>query len=158
MAFQANPIKFGTDGWRGVIAADFTFERVTRLAPLAAMVLGAEFGEGKWDRPVIVGYDRRFLAEEFARAAAEALQEAGYFNDKARLRRCGLVLGNLSFPTSSSHRQLAEVYTQTMENALRELLQDDQFTLPATQKEKPDNAILEWTVSRMARSTCLTRP
>jgi phosphomannomutase len=36
MAITINPIKFGTDGWRGVIAADFTFERVAKLAPLAA--------------------------------------------------------------------------------------------------------------------------
>ncbi len=36
MAFTINPIKFGTDGWRGVIAADFTFERVAMLAPIAA--------------------------------------------------------------------------------------------------------------------------
>ena len=75
MAFQANPIKFGTDGWRGVIAADFTFERVAKLAPLSAQVL-------KQDNPdsnlVIVGYDRRFLAEDFAQITAEALQDAGF--------------------------------------------------------------------------------
>jgi len=82
--------------------------------------------------------------------AREALREAGYFNDKEKLQRCGLVLGNLSFPTGSSHRLLAEVYTQTMEKALRELLQDEQFKMPATQKDKPDNAILDWTVSQMA--------
>ncbi len=81
--------------------------------------------------------------------AREALREAGYFDDKEKLQRCGLVLGNLSFPTASSHRLLAGLYTQTMETALRELLQDDQFTIPATRQEKPDNAILEWTVSQL---------
>jgi phosphomannomutase len=75
MAFQANPIKFGTDGWRGVIAADFTFERVTQLAPLSAYVLQQECLNSNL---IIVGYDRRFLAEEFARTTAEVLQDAGF--------------------------------------------------------------------------------
>ncbi len=34
-----NPIKFGTDGWRGLIAADFTFDRLRFVAPLAAQIL-----------------------------------------------------------------------------------------------------------------------
>ncbi|MDJ0661365.1 MAG: phosphoglucomutase/phosphomannomutase family protein [Crocosphaera sp.] len=78
MAFTQNPIKFGTDGWRGVIAADFTFERVAMLAPLAAKILEENYGASSSDRTVIVGYDRRFLAEEFAQVAAEAMIEAGY--------------------------------------------------------------------------------
>jgi phosphomannomutase len=76
--FTVNPIKFGTDGWRGVIAADFTFERVARLAPLAAQVLAANYGSSTASRLVIVGYDRRFMAEDFARVAAEAIQAAGF--------------------------------------------------------------------------------
>ena len=78
MAFTVNPIKFGTDGWRGVIAADFTFERVAMLAPLAAQVLADNYGDTAVNRTVIVGYDRRFMAEDFAQLAAEALQEAGF--------------------------------------------------------------------------------
>jgi phosphomannomutase len=74
-----NPIKFGTDGWRGIIAADFTFERVMLVAPLAAQVLrqvyGAETGNSN---TIVVGYDRRFLAEEFARSAAEAIRLQGF--------------------------------------------------------------------------------
>jgi phosphomannomutase len=74
-----NPIKFGTDGWRGIIAADFTFERVMLVAPLAAQVLrqvyGAETGNSN---TIVVGYDRRFLAEEFARSAAEAMRLQGF--------------------------------------------------------------------------------
>ncbi len=75
MAFQANAIKFGTDGWRGVIAADFTFERVAKLAPLSARVLQDENPDSNL---VIVGYDRRFLAEDFAKITAESLIEAGF--------------------------------------------------------------------------------
>jgi phosphomannomutase len=73
-----SPIKFGTDGWRGVIAADFTFERLVRVAPLAAQVLAQVYGEVTGSRTVIVGYDRRFLSEEFAQATAEAVAQAGF--------------------------------------------------------------------------------
>jgi phosphomannomutase len=74
-----NPIKFGTDGWRGIIAADFTFERVMLVAPLAAQVLRQVYGpETGNSNQIIVGYDRRFLAEEFARSAAEAMRLQGF--------------------------------------------------------------------------------
>jgi phosphomannomutase len=51
MTFTQNPIKFGTDGWRGVIAADFTFERVAMLAPLAAKILEDNYGSPSGDVP-----------------------------------------------------------------------------------------------------------
>ena len=73
-----NPIKFGTDGWRGVIAADFTFDRVALVAPLAARVLSKVYGDTTGNRNIIVGYDRRFMAETFARLAAETIQAAGF--------------------------------------------------------------------------------
>lgn len=73
-----NPIKFGTDGWRGIIAADFTFDRVALLAPLAAQVLADNYGQITGSRTMIVGYDRRFMAEDFAQTAAESLQKAGF--------------------------------------------------------------------------------
>jgi phosphomannomutase len=75
MPFQANPIKFGTDGWRGVIAADFTFERVAKLAPLCAHVLKESNPNSNL---MIVGYDRRFMAEDFALLTAQTLQEFGF--------------------------------------------------------------------------------
>lgn len=78
MLFSVNPIQFGTDGWRGVIAAEFTFERVALLAPLVAKVLADNYGTLDRTRQVIVGYDRRFLAEEFALVAAEAIQKVGF--------------------------------------------------------------------------------
>ena len=78
MTFNQNPIKFGTDGWRGGIAADFTFERVAIVAPLCAQVLLNNYGTVSNSHTIIVGYDRRFLAEEFAKIAAESLIEAGF--------------------------------------------------------------------------------
>jgi len=75
--FVGKPIKFGTDGWRGVIAADFTFDRVGKVAALAAQVLEETYGSNG-SKTVIVGYDRRFLSPDFARYAAEAIAQAGY--------------------------------------------------------------------------------
>ena len=67
-------IKFGTDGWRGVIADDYTFENVRRVThAIAAYVLKHEDAA----RGVMVGYDTRFGSPRFARLAAEAIAGAG---------------------------------------------------------------------------------
>jgi alpha-D-glucose phosphate-specific phosphoglucomutase len=67
-------IKFGTDGWRGVIADDFTFENVRRVAAaIASYVLRHEDAA----RGVVIGYDTRFLSKLAARQAAEVLVRAG---------------------------------------------------------------------------------
>lgn len=64
-------IKFGTDGWRAVIAEEFTFENVARVADgLAAYIKSRR---GLRERPVAIGYDRRFLSKDFARTAASTL-------------------------------------------------------------------------------------
>jgi phosphomannomutase len=77
-SFANKPISFGTDGWRGVIAADFTFERLALVAPLAAQALEQTYGDKTSSRTIIVGYDRRFLSAEFARATAESVKAAGF--------------------------------------------------------------------------------
>ena len=67
-------IKFGTDGWRGIIADDFTYENVRRVATaIAAYTLKHE----EASRGLIVGYDTRFASQNVARVAAEALASAG---------------------------------------------------------------------------------
>ena len=73
-ARPATPIKFGTDGWRAVIADDFTFENVRRVGgAIASYILKHEDPS----RGVVVGYDTRFGSPRFARAAAEVLAAAG---------------------------------------------------------------------------------
>ena len=67
------PIKFGTDGWRGVIAEDFTFDNVRLCAQGTADMLLAK-GD---DRSVVVGYDTRFGSEQFAAAVAEVFAGNG---------------------------------------------------------------------------------
>ncbi len=59
----------------------------------------------------------------------QALQDSGYAGSKSILNRCGLVLGNLSFPTKSSHHLLAPIYKQALEAPTRELLQNQPFSL-----------------------------
>jgi len=67
-------IKFGTDGWRGVIADDYTFENVRRVASaIAAYVLKYEDAR----RGVAIGYDTRFGSPRFARLVAEVIANAG---------------------------------------------------------------------------------
>jgi phosphomannomutase len=78
MPIASNGIKFGTDGWRGIIGGDFTFERLALVAPIAARVLSQTYGETTGKGTVIVGYDRRFMAEAFAQRAAEAVTAAGF--------------------------------------------------------------------------------
>jgi phosphomannomutase len=69
-----NPIRFGTDGWRGVIAEDFTHANVHKVAyAIARYVVRAERPE----RGVLVGFDTRFGGERFARVAAEAVAQTG---------------------------------------------------------------------------------
>ena len=70
-------IKFGTDGWRGVMARDFTFENVRRVAQaIADYVKNLEDKEKKKliMGPIVVGYDRRFQSDAFAREIAKVLQ------------------------------------------------------------------------------------
>ena len=69
----ATEIKFGTDGWRGVIADDFTYENVRRVAQGAAQYMRTRSGEPS----AVVGYDCRFASEDFAGAVAEIFAANG---------------------------------------------------------------------------------
>jgi alpha-D-glucose phosphate-specific phosphoglucomutase len=67
---MANPIKFGTDGWRGIIAEDFTFDNVRICAQAVAEYLK----QNRLDKQsMVIGYDTRFASEDFAAAAAEVI-------------------------------------------------------------------------------------
>ncbi len=71
-------IKFGTDGWRGVIAKDFTFENIS----LVSLATAEQFLEDLKENPkknnlVFIGYDRRFLGKEFAIKVSEIFSSKG---------------------------------------------------------------------------------
>jgi phosphomannomutase len=71
---MAQQIKFGTDGWRGIIADDFTFDNVRRVAGAIAGYVS------KYEKPqagVIVGYDTRFASPRAAQIVAEVIAAAG---------------------------------------------------------------------------------
>jgi phosphomannomutase len=72
-------IKFGTDGWRGVIADDFTFANVRTAAQAVAAYIHARGGSAEEDpaRGICIGYDSRFGSKAFARACAEAVAASG---------------------------------------------------------------------------------
>ncbi|KJH71258.1 phosphoglucomutase/phosphomannomutase family protein [Aliterella atlantica] len=78
MPVAAKEIKFGTDGWRGIIGDDFTFDRLTLVAPIATRVLLETYGDTVNNKKIIVGYDRRFMAETFAEKTAAAVMAAGF--------------------------------------------------------------------------------
>ncbi|WP_019011343.1 phosphoglucomutase/phosphomannomutase family protein [Deinococcus aquatilis] len=65
-------IKFGTDGWRDVLAEGFTFANVTHVAAAHARYLTAQGGKS-----VVVGYDTRFLGERFAHLSATVMAQHG---------------------------------------------------------------------------------
>ena len=70
---STTPIKFGTSGWRGLIADDFTFATVR----LAVRAISEHLKSKKADPTVLVGYDTRFYSEEFSALAVHVLQEHG---------------------------------------------------------------------------------
>ena len=72
---KSGEIKFGTDGWRGIIADDFTFPNVRKVTRAIASYLETAYSQ---DRPVLIAYDTRFLADEFARTSAAVLADLGW--------------------------------------------------------------------------------
>ncbi len=76
-------ISFGTDGWRGVIAENYTFDNLRRAAQGFASYLLEQGKAGEW---VVVGHDKRFASEDFAATTAEVLAGNGlnvYLTDGA---------------------------------------------------------------------------
>ena len=71
---MADVIRFGTDGWRGQIAADYTFDNLRRCGQGFASYL---IDKGYQDEWVVVGYDKRFLSENFAASVSEVLAGNG---------------------------------------------------------------------------------
>jgi len=66
-----SPIKFGTSGWRGLIADDFTFASVR----LAVTAIAEHVNSKKKNATILVGYDTRFYSEEFSQLAVDILQQ-----------------------------------------------------------------------------------
>ena len=92
-----SPIKFGTDGWRGVIADDFTFANV-RIA--AAAIANYVLAHENYEKGICIGYDTRFGSPAFARAVAEVAASAGI---PVRIAAAVTPTPALSYAVSESH-------------------------------------------------------
>ena len=68
-------IKFGTDGWRAVLDKDFTEENVKRVTLAIGKFVADNFG---WDKPILIGYDPRKMADEYSLECAEILKDKGF--------------------------------------------------------------------------------
>ncbi len=75
MTMTENPVHFGTDGWRAIIADTFTFDNVRACAQAVAAHFAGAYG---LEKPVVVGYDTRFLSDQFAREVARVLAGNGF--------------------------------------------------------------------------------
>jgi len=76
---MTDAISFGTDGWRAVIADQFTFDNVRRVSRAIAAAARTFAPPAGVDRnTLVVGFDRRFLSRDFAAAVSEVLGEAGF--------------------------------------------------------------------------------
>ncbi len=69
------PIRFGTSGWRAIIAEEFTYEKV-RLVTTA--VIGYLKENSPTNKTIIVGHDSRFMGESFAKVTAEMFEQKGF--------------------------------------------------------------------------------
>jgi phosphoglucomutase len=77
-------IKFGTSGWRGILAEDFTFENV-KIDPQA--IAEALRGQGLGERGVVMGYEARVMGNRFAAETARVLAGAGIKAPRSRSSR-----------------------------------------------------------------------
>ena len=75
MTPPTSPIRFGTSGWRAVLAEEFTFGNARRVVAAIARVLSAD---GRGGGLILVGYDTRFLADRFAAEAAAVFIRHGF--------------------------------------------------------------------------------
>lgn len=104
----AETVKFGTDGWRGVIAQTFTFDNVERVAQAACDHFKARNPDDWSERPLLVGYDLRFLSDRFAAAAARVAGANGF---RVLLSRSPATTPNMSWAVKSMGAQGAFVLT-----------------------------------------------
>ena len=73
-----NDINFGTDGWRGIIGLDFNYENLSKVVLAACQELNYQYFNKVKTKKILVGYDRRFMASEFADAIIPVILGAGF--------------------------------------------------------------------------------
>jgi Phosphomannomutase len=77
-ADKLNKIKFGTDGWRGIIGFDFNLSNLSRVVVAACQELHYQYYKEVNSKKIIIGYDRRFMACEFAKQVVPFVRGCGF--------------------------------------------------------------------------------
>ncbi len=112
-----NPLKsdlrFGTDGWRGVIAGDFTVARLQQITQATASWVRQNASLPQ--TPILIGYDRRFLSEEFALCVARTLSAQGL---SARVVSCPMPTPALSVCVKNEKAPLGIMITASHNPAI----------------------------------------
>ncbi len=75
---ELDDIKFGTDGWRGIIGFDFNLSNLSRLVVASCQELYYQYFEETNSKKILIGYDRRFMANEFAKEVASFVKGCGF--------------------------------------------------------------------------------
>ncbi|MDB9337779.1 MULTISPECIES: PfaB family protein [Cyanophyceae] len=104
-----------------------------------------EFDASEYNLPseLLAGLDDTFKWSLYA--AKQAIKNSGYWGNQNLLAKCGVILGNLSFPTRLSHQLFSPIYRQAIAPAVKELLQHENFnlaTLPIATKASVYNAMI----------------
>ena len=71
-------IKFGTDGWRGIIGFDFNLSNLSRVVVAACQELHYQYYKEINSKKILIGYDRRFMASEFAKQIVPFVRGCGF--------------------------------------------------------------------------------
>ncbi|MEH2171178.1 MAG: PfaB family protein [Nostoc sp.] len=104
-----------------------------------------EFNPSEYNLPseFVAGLDNTFKWSLYA--AKQAIVQSGYWGNQNVLAKCGVILGNLSFPTKLSNQLLSPIYQKAINPAVRKLLQYEDFdlaTLPSATKASLYNAMI----------------
>ena len=75
---ELDEIKFGTDGWRGIIGFDFNLSNLSRVVFASCQELYYQYFEETNSKKILIGYDRRFMANEFAKEIASFVKGCGF--------------------------------------------------------------------------------
>ena len=75
---ELDEIKFGTDGWRGIIGFDFNLSNLSRVVVASCQELNYQYFKETNSKKILIGYDRRFMANEFAKEIAFYVKGCGF--------------------------------------------------------------------------------
>ena len=75
---ELDEITFGTDGWRGIIGFDFNLSNLSRVVVASCQELYYQYFEETNSKKILIGYDRRFMANEFAKEIASFVKGCGF--------------------------------------------------------------------------------